>query len=102
MPQKAQTSTRDHLQKCMDAKCLDIKLNVLDSTSDALNMLHKMSQHRLRSTKFNELRPYLLAERYEFEPYKLNANKGTLKVYGYVRGRHLNANSLVHLPSLGY
>ena len=26
---------------------------------------------------------------------------GTLKVYGYVRGRHLNANSLVHLPSMG-
>ena len=26
---------------------------------------------------------------------------GTLKLYGYLRGRNLNVNSLVHLPSLG-
>ena len=26
---------------------------------------------------------------------------GTLKIYGYLRGKTLNANSLVYLPSLG-
>ena len=74
MPSKAQTSTRDHLQKCLDTKGLDTKLNVLDSDSDSLNLLYKMSQHKLRQATYNELRPYVLAERYEFEPYKFNVS----------------------------
>ena len=50
----------------------DNKIYCLDTDSDGLNLLHKISQHKLKSYKFNELRPHLLAENYEFEPYKLN------------------------------
>ena len=50
----------------------DSKIYCLDTDSDGLNLLHKISQHKLKSFKFNELRPHLLAENFEFEPYKLN------------------------------
>jgi hypothetical protein len=50
------------------------KLHSLDTNSDAQNLLHKISQHKINSFKFNELRPYLLAESCEFEPDKLNVN----------------------------
>ena len=44
----------------------------MDTDSDGLNLLHRISQHKLKNFKFNELRPHLLAENIEIEPYKLN------------------------------
>lgn len=73
----------------------------LDTESDALNVLHKISQHKLKEHKYNELRPFLLADQVEYEPDKLNPYVGTLKLAGYLRSRNLNANRLVHLPSIG-
>ena len=50
----------------------DNKLLSLDNDSDGLNLLHKISQHKLSPFNFNELRPYLLAESYEYQQDKLN------------------------------
>lgn len=50
----------------------DSKLMILDSDTDGLNLLHKISQHRLSPFIFNDLRPYLLAEKYQYIPDKLN------------------------------
>ena len=36
--------------------------------------MHKISQHKLNTPKFNELRPHLLIDNFEFEPDKLNVN----------------------------
>lgn len=48
------------------------KLVSLDSDSDGLNLLHKISQHKLNTPKFNELRPFLLVDNCEFQQDKLN------------------------------
>ena len=50
------------------------KLCPLDSESDALNILHKISQHKLKPFKFNDLRPYMLADKVEYEQDKLNVS----------------------------
>jgi hypothetical protein len=36
--------------------------------------MHKISQHKLNTSCFNELRPHLLIDNYDFEPDKLNVN----------------------------
>ena len=72
MPIKSQSSTRDHLQKVLDDKFLDTKLHGLDNETDALNLLYKISQHKLKSIKFNELRPYMITDKFEYEPYSMN------------------------------
>ncbi len=72
LPIKSQAATRDYLQKCLDEKFLDTKLHGLDNESDALNLLYKISQHKLKVLKYNELRPYMVTEKFEFEPYKMN------------------------------
>ncbi|CAF0812694.1 unnamed protein product [Brachionus calyciflorus] len=101
LPQKLQTPTKDNLQKIINNKGLDTKILTLDSDSDGLNILHKISEHKLVESQFNSIRSYVVAEKYEYEPYKINPEMGTLKLYGYLRGQNLSANSLIHLPSLG-
>ncbi len=72
MPIKSQSAIREHLQKCLDDKFLDTKLHGLDNDTDALNLLYKISQHKLKSIKFNELRPYMITDKFEYEPYNMN------------------------------
>ncbi|RNA32223.1 pre-rRNA-processing TSR1 -like protein [Brachionus plicatilis] len=101
LPPKIQGSTKDNLQKVITSKGLDSKVLTLDSESDGLNLLHKISQHKLIESKFNAIRSFIMAEKVEYEPYKINPEMGTLKLYGYLRGQNLSANSLIHMPSLG-
>lgn len=98
---KAQSHARNELQKVLDLKMASQKLLNLDTDSDGLNLLHKISQHKLNPNNFNELRPYLLAEKYHYQQDKLNHEVGTLSLFGYLRGRTLNANNLIYMPSLG-
>lgn len=101
LPIKTLSVTKNDLQKLVESKVPETKLCPLDSESDALNILHKISQHKLKPFKFNDLRPYMLADKVEYEQDKLNPYVGTLKLTGYLRSRNLNANMLVHLPSIG-
>lgn len=50
----------------------DSKLYTLDNESDGLNLLHKISQHKLNPLTYNELRPYLVVDNFEYQPDKLN------------------------------
>jgi len=50
----------------------------------------------LRNIAWRTLRPYFLAEKYEN-----NDSNGILKVYGFLRGKNLNVNNLVHIPGVG-
>jgi hypothetical protein len=74
MPIKSQSAKREHLQKVLDDKFLDTKLHGLDNDTDALNILYKISQHKLKSIKFNELRPYMITDKFEYEPYSMNVS----------------------------
>ena len=52
---------------------------------------------------FRDLRPHLLAQVVSFQPNEEAADvpRGTLKVSGYLRGKALLVNRLVHLAGLG-
>ena len=58
----------------MTNRMSDMKLLSLDTDTDGLNLLHKISQHKLSPYMYNSLRPYLLAERYHFQQDKLNVS----------------------------
>ena len=60
------------------------------------------NQHQ-RVIHFRDIRPHLLAESTTFEPNSevIDVPRGTLKVCGFVRGKNLSVNRLVHLPGYG-
>ena len=65
--------------------------------------LRLISNQHQRVIHFRDIRPHLLAETMAFEPNDevTNATRGTLKVCGFVRGKSLCVNRLVHLPGYG-
>lgn len=48
-----------------------------------------------------ENRPHLQADQVDFIPNEAEPALGTLKVTGFLRGKPLDVNSLVHIPGLG-
>jgi len=99
--QSKNSSVRQNIQKFVDLKYpSDSKILNLSNESDASKLLFKLSQNKIKDLK-NNLRSYLLADKYEFTPDKLNEDIGSLTVYGFLRGNKLNVNNLVHLPLLG-
>ncbi|KAH9944690.1 ribosome biogenesis protein tsr1 [Amylocystis lapponica] len=66
----------------------------LHSSPDALNAVRAVCEGKPAEVKWREGRPWLLADKVEWED-------GMLAVTGIVRGVQLSANRLVHLPNLG-
>lgn len=62
----------EYLSYLYTKRALDTKLFTLDTESDALNLLYKISQHKLVSHKYNDLRPFVIGDKFEHEPYQIN------------------------------
>ena len=60
-------------------------------------MLRQLSSQKRKALMFRDNRPHLLVNRMEFSGLEF----GVLKVSGYLRGRPLSVNSLVHIPGVG-
>lgn len=73
---------------------------MLTHTQDASNVLRAISTHKHRSVHFTKTHPHMLVESMTFAPSE-GEEHGTLKVSGYVRGKPLSVNGLIHLPNLG-
>ncbi|XP_029634868.1 pre-rRNA-processing protein TSR1 homolog [Octopus sinensis] len=101
IPQKKQSDTRKFIQKCIDKWLPDAKFHSLDNNQDGLVVLRQIANHKLRSIKYRENRPHLLAESVVYELNSELEDAGTLKLTGFLRGRSLNVNHLVHLPGWG-
>ena len=65
--------------------------------------LRLMSNQHQRVIHFRDTRPHIVAENTAFEPNSevTDVPRGTLKVCGFVRGKSLCVNRLVHLPGYG-
>lgn len=65
--------------------------------------LRLISNHHQRVIHYCDARPHLLAENMTFEPNSdtTDVPRGTLKICGFVRGKSLCVNRLVHLPGCG-
>lgn len=103
VPSKKRNDQKKHIQKIIEKRFPRDKIHNLDSSQDALVALRLISNQHQRVIHFRDIRPHLLAESTAFE---LNSEvtdvpRGTLKVCGFVRGKNLSVNRLVHLPGYG-
>ena len=74
---------------------------VLSSSQDATNILRYISNQKQRGVQYRDSHPHVVADKVAFEEEGGSPGSGTLKVSGFVRGRALSVNSLIHLPKYG-
>ena len=74
----------------------DAKVHFFEKPSDANTTLWAIGNQKRRRVIWRELRAHVYAQELAYDPVAQE-----LAVSGYVRGRPLNVNGLVHLPGLG-
>ncbi|XP_034934342.1 pre-rRNA-processing protein TSR1 homolog [Chelonus insularis] len=79
----------------------DPNIRALNNTMDATNLLRIISEQKETPIHYRDCRPHLIAEKVEYIPCEKDNLTGTLKVTGYIRGKALSANNLVHIPEFG-
>ncbi|KAG0354364.1 hypothetical protein BG005_006546 [Podila minutissima] len=77
------------------------KVHALDNTSEGLNVLRMIANQLPKTVAWRDTHSYMLAETLDFESNPSDPSVGTLKVTGYGRGTHFQANRLVHLQNFG-
>lgn len=69
-----QSSIRN-LEKFLEKRFSDVKLNPLDNEQDGQRLLRKLTEQKLIKPTKKCLRPYLFAETFSYENSKVNFNK---------------------------
>uniref|UniRef100_A0A8D2IY21 Pre-rRNA-processing protein TSR1 homolog n=1 Tax=Varanus komodoensis TaxID=61221 RepID=A0A8D2IY21_VARKO len=100
-PPQKQADCRKKLSKALVKRFPEARLFPLNTPQESALLLHHLASQKQRHLAFRDRRAHLLADAAEFVPSAENASVGTLKVSGYVRGRQLNVNSLVHIVGHG-
>ncbi|XP_034286638.1 pre-rRNA-processing protein TSR1 homolog [Pantherophis guttatus] len=100
-PPKKQTDYRKKLSKVTEKRFPGAKLFSLNTEQESALLLQHLASQKQQHLAFRDRRAHLLADAAEFVPNSDSATVGTLKVSGYVRGRSLNVNSLVHVVGHG-
>lgn len=96
-----------HGHECGSAESVAVRLlcrqcarTTLDSTS--FDFIRSRIGGQKKNTLHNkDNRPHLHADAVEFVPNTTDVALGTLKVTGFLRGKSLSVNGLVHVPGLG-
>jgi len=103
VPMKKQNDTKKSLSKQLEKWFPEIRLQPIDSGQEAGVILRLLANQKQKRILYRERRPYLLADQMEniVEDSVVEDGKCTLKISGYVRGKALNVNQLVHLPGAG-
>lgn len=100
LAQKKRSEAKNGVQHEIEAMVPGIdKVMPLTKDVDAMNVLRKIGSQKQRTVLQRDRRSHLLAESVNF--IETEKDKGTLKVTGYLRGRNLSANSLIHIPGWG-
>ncbi|XP_053257368.1 pre-rRNA-processing protein TSR1 homolog [Podarcis raffonei] len=100
-PLKKQIDCRKKLNKAIEKRFPEDRLFPLDTEQESALLLQHLASQKQRHLAFRDRRAHLLATAATFVPSTDSALVGTLKVSGYVRGRSLNVNSLVHIVGHG-
>ncbi|XP_044057763.1 pre-rRNA-processing protein TSR1 homolog [Siniperca chuatsi] len=105
---KKRVESRRALSKITEIRFPDARLFPLDSEQDATLLLRHLGAQRQRKLGFRSRRPHLLAQHVTFTPNSPAEGTGggptglgTLCVSGYVRGRPLRVDRLVHITGHG-
>ncbi|KAJ6653116.1 hypothetical protein lerEdw1_010078 [Lerista edwardsae] len=100
-PLKKQLDLRRKLGKLTEKRFPEARLFPLDTQQESALLLQHLAAQKQRHLAFRDRRAHLLATAAEFLPGPDGASVGTLKVSGFVRGRSLNVNSVVHVVGHG-
>ncbi|RKP08921.1 hypothetical protein THASP1DRAFT_23173 [Thamnocephalis sphaerospora] len=73
----------------------------IDTDAEMQVVLRTLTGQLPRVIKWRNVHPYMLVDQVDFMPSAENPEVGSLRVTGYARGAHFNANRLVHLPNYG-
>ncbi|XP_023660690.1 pre-rRNA-processing protein TSR1 homolog [Paramormyrops kingsleyae] len=99
LPVKKRVEARRSLARIIAARFPDARIFPLDSGPDAALLLRHLAMQRQRRLGFRSRRAHLLAQRVTYTPGA--AGLGTLHVSGYVRGRPLKVDRIVHIVGHG-
>ncbi|XP_039987550.1 pre-rRNA-processing protein TSR1 homolog [Xiphias gladius] len=108
LPVKKRVESRRALSKITEVRFPDARLFPLDSEQDATLLLRHLGTQRQRKLGFRSRRSHLLCQHVSFTPNSPAEGTsggptglGTLCVSGYVRGRPLRVDRLVHISGHG-
>ncbi|KAH8021029.1 hypothetical protein HPB51_011808 [Rhipicephalus microplus] len=101
LPQKQRAEARKQVTKALESRFPGEKLRAVDKKEDGLLLLRQIADQKRRLISYRDSRPHMLAESVEFCPQEGQNLVGTLKVSGYIRGKPLSVNSLVHISGHG-
>uniref|UniRef100_A0AAX7V1L9 Pre-rRNA-processing protein TSR1 homolog n=1 Tax=Astatotilapia calliptera TaxID=8154 RepID=A0AAX7V1L9_ASTCA len=107
LPVKKRVESRRALSKITEARFPDARLFPLDSEQDTTLLLRHLGTQRQRKLGFRSKRSHLIAQHVTFTPNNPvdstsgATGLGTLCVSGYVRGRPLRVDRLVHISGHG-
>lgn len=107
-PVKKRVESRRALSKITEVRFPDARLFPLDSEQDSVLLLRHLGSQKQRKLGFRSRRSHLLAQHVTFTPNSPSevtgsgpTGLGTLRVSGYVRGRALRVDRLVHISGHG-
>uniref|UniRef100_H9G4B5 AARP2CN domain-containing protein n=1 Tax=Anolis carolinensis TaxID=28377 RepID=H9G4B5_ANOCA len=100
-PPKKQSECRKKLSKATEKRFPGARLFALDTEQESASLLQHLAGQKQRHLAFRDRRPHLMAEAAQFVPGPESPSVGTLKVSGYLRGRRLNVNAVVHIAGHG-
>nr|XP_019944114.1 PREDICTED: pre-rRNA-processing protein TSR1 homolog [Paralichthys olivaceus] len=107
LPMKKKVESRRALSKITEVRFPETRLFPLDSEQDAILLLRHLGAQRQRKLGFRSRRSHMLGQHVTFTPNSPaegtggNTGLGTLCVSGYVRGRPLRVDRLVHICGHG-
>ncbi|KAI6657534.1 pre-rRNA-processing protein TSR1-like [Oopsacas minuta] len=97
VPSKDRAQTRSAVSSVVTHLLpIDSKLFSLDTETEAFNLLRSVSEQKRRSLGYRDNHPYILCEESVYD-----SNSLTLSLSGYLRGKPLSPNQIVHLPGIG-
>lgn len=102
IPIKRRADAKKACASALDAELPEgSKIFPADTPEECDQVLRQMCNYRVSNPHWRNQRPFVVAQQLDFVTDKQLPEWGTLLLAGYVRGRGLSVNQLVHLTGLG-
>ncbi|XP_028402867.1 pre-rRNA-processing protein TSR1 homolog [Dendronephthya gigantea] len=101
IPKKKQTNIKKNFNKLVEQRFPKEKIHSVDTPEEGNQLLRLIAHHHHKTVVYKGTRAHISAHNVQYQTSENNQDHGTLKVSGYVKGRSLSANQLVHIPGFG-
>ena len=103
--EKKKSEVKKNIAKILETWLPDEKSYAIDTDMEGSILLRHIANQKQRPVFYRENHPYILADKLEFvSSFDEDGNEkllGTLKFSGFLRGRSLDVNKLVHISGFG-